>query len=392
MREQRRRAIARAVRQGMALRKAARRFGVSLCTVQRWVERAIGQRLDRVDWSDATHRPRRSTRVPRDVEDQVLAVRSRLRDESVLGHYGADTILETLRQLGVDPVPSRSTIVRIVRRRGALTTRRRIRRPPPPRGWYLSPVARGKAELDSFDFIESLKIQSGPRLDVLTGISLHGGLPAAFPVIRRTTTEVCKALVRHWRKHGLPDYAQFDNDTVFHGSHRYADTVGRVARLGLSLGIVVVFVAPHEHGPQNPVEGFNARWQAKVWRRFHWGSLAELRRGSDRHLAAVRQYRAARIEQAPARRPFPANWTFDVDAPLRGTIIFLRRLDDQGRATLFGHRFFVAAEWAQKLVRAEVRLDKQRIAFFGLSRRQPAQHPRLTTVRYRFPQKPSRSR
>jgi len=44
-----------AVRRGHSPRKVAKRFGVSLRTVQFWVGRASGQRLDRIDWSD---RPR----------------------------------------------------------------------------------------------------------------------------------------------------------------------------------------------------------------------------------------------------------------------------------------------------------------------------------------------
>ncbi|RPJ25246.1 MAG: hypothetical protein EHM35_15690 [Planctomycetaceae bacterium] len=40
------------VRQEMAVRAVARRFHVSLPTVQRWVKRAQGRRLDRVDWRE----------------------------------------------------------------------------------------------------------------------------------------------------------------------------------------------------------------------------------------------------------------------------------------------------------------------------------------------------
>lgn len=370
------------------MREAARRSKMSLRTVQRWVKRAEKQRLDRVDWSDRSHRPERTTRTPRELEDLVLSVRAQLRDHSILGHYGADAILEELATLGIEPVPSRATIVRIVRRRGALESRRRVRHPPPPPGWYLPAVARGKAELDSFDFIEGLKIRGGPRFDVLTGVSLHGGLPAAFVAPRRNTLWVCKALIRHWRKYGLPDYVQFDNDTVFQGAHQYPDTFGRVTRLCLSLGVTIVFSAPREHGPQNLVEGFNGRWQAKVWHRFEWSTPTELQRGSDRYLTAVRRYRARRIAQAPPRRPFPKHWSFDPDAPLRGTVIYLRRLDDQGHADLLGHRFPVDPEWAQRLVRAEVRFDSGQIVFLGLSRRHPRRQPRLKTVRYRPVQRP----
>lgn len=51
------------------------------------------------------------------------------------------------------------------------------------------------------------------------------------------------SLTAHGREVGLPGYAQFDNDRIFHGTHRYPDALGRVIRLCLSLG-VPVFVPP----------------------------------------------------------------------------------------------------------------------------------------------------
>ncbi len=41
-------------------------------------------------------------------------------------------------------------------------------------------------------------------------------------------------------------------------------------RLCLSLGVTAVFAPPRETGFQAAVESFNARWQAKVWQRFHF--------------------------------------------------------------------------------------------------------------------------
>jgi hypothetical protein len=77
----------------------------------------------------------------------------------------------------------------------------------PPRGGD-----RG-AELDSFDVIEGLVIEGGIPVDVLTALSLHRGLAAAWPVEAVTTDMVLEALVTHWGGMGLPPYAQFDNDT-----------------------------------------------------------------------------------------------------------------------------------------------------------------------------------
>lgn len=47
------------------MRQVARDFDVGLFTVQRWVQRAHGFRLDQVPWADRSSRPRRTYRTPR---------------------------------------------------------------------------------------------------------------------------------------------------------------------------------------------------------------------------------------------------------------------------------------------------------------------------------------
>ena len=142
-----------AVRRGQSLRAVAHQFGVGVATVAHWVERAQGQRLDRVDWSDRSSAPRHTRRTNTSLEDLVLLTRGELA-HSDLGAIGADTIRQTVVQQGVTSVPSVRTINRILGRRGALDSRRRTRRPPPPKGWYLPDVASAKAELDSLDIVE----------------------------------------------------------------------------------------------------------------------------------------------------------------------------------------------------------------------------------------------
>ena len=84
----------------------------------------------------------------------------------------------------------------------------RTRRPPPPTGWYLPDVAAGKAELDSIAIVEGLVIRDGPHVEVLNAVSLHGGLPASWPVASPVTAALTVAsLVEHWRAVGLPGYA-----------------------------------------------------------------------------------------------------------------------------------------------------------------------------------------
>jgi hypothetical protein len=151
-------------------------------------------------------------------------------------------------------------------------------------------VARRGRELDSFDIVEGLVIRGGPQVEVLYGISLHGGLVASWPRGESITAKfVVECLVEHWRQFGLPGFAQFDNDTVFQGPHVHPDTIGRVSRLCLGLGVVPVFVPPREPGFQAAIEQHNGSWQVRVWGQFEHANLDGLADRSSRHVAALRR-------------------------------------------------------------------------------------------------------
>ncbi|HEV3258974.1 MAG TPA: hypothetical protein VG013_19035 [Gemmataceae bacterium] len=376
-----------AVRRGQPLRAVAQAFGVGLATVAHWVERAQGQRLDRVDWSDHSHAPHQPRRTTTSLEDLVLKVRSDLAHGD-LGAIGADAIRQALVDQGVAPVPSVRTINRILARRGALDGRKRTRRPPPPRGWYLPDVAAAQAELDSFDIVEGLVLKDGPQVEVLNGVSLHGGLVVSWPTLAPVTAALTlTSLTEHWRLVGLPGYAQFDNDTIFQGTHRYPDALGRVIRLCLSLGVVPVFVPPREMGFQAMIESYNGWWQVRVWSRFQHANLEDLQYRSSRHVQALRQQRLARVEAAPERRAFPASWKLDLKKRPRGRLVFLRRSNGLSEVTLLGRTWQLGQVWPHRLVRCAVDLDKDKIRFFTLRRKEPTSQPQILEVDYRLPQR-----
>ena len=78
-----------AVRAGQSLREVAAQYGVSAPTVQYWVERAKGKRLDRVDFSDqpsvphkvAKHWIHRMVRCVVDIDAKVIRFYSLRRRE-----------------------------------------------------------------------------------------------------------------------------------------------------------------------------------------------------------------------------------------------------------------------------------------------------------------------
>lgn len=374
------------VRDGVSQRAVARSFRVSLSTVQRWIARAGDLPLGEVDWVARPAGCRVSPRRTKaGVEQRVLVIRRQLRTKSDLGEYGPEAIQRELQQRGERVIPSVATLARILSRRGALDGRKRVRRLAPPPGWFLSDVAAQRAEMDNFDAIEDLVIRGGIDVNVLTGISLHGGLCAAWPAEQITAKFTVDHLLEHWREVGLPHYAKFDNGTVFQGAHQWPDSFGRITRMCLSLQVTPVFAPPLCRGFQADIEAFNRRWQEAVWSRFIFRDRDAVVAQSNRFVAAHRRRYAVRIEDAPARRPFPKNWRLNLQQPLKGTVIYVRETNAKGQASVLGHTFDVSPIWIHRLVRTNVDLTKGQICFYALRRKDPHNHLLLATHDYNTP-------
>lgn len=377
-----------AARRGQSLRAVAEQFRVGKSSVARWVKHAKGKRLDRVDWNDqpdGTTKP--VNRSDANVEQCVRTLRKELKQNSPLGEHGADAILREMKQRNCPTPPTRATINRILKRYGELDGRQRKRFKPPPTGWYLKPLAKKIAELDQFDYIEDLCIKGGKTFQVLNAISLHGGLVGSWPMTRMTAENTVQKLIGFWTEFGLPDYAQFDNSTVFQGS-RWPDSLGKVIRCCLSLGVIPVFVPPRETGFQASIESYNGRWQRGVWERFRFDNLIAVQHQSEVYVDAMRMKNWERQETSPNRWLIPKDWTLNYSSRPKGKVIFIRRTTDEECVEAMGHWWLVPGAGAHKLVRAEVDLTKNKISFYRLRRREPNVHDFIAHAKYHLPNKP----
>ena len=377
-----------AVRRGQSIRSVARTFGVTKATVERWKNHAEGKRLDRVDWNDHPDGASKPVnRTSAEVEQCVLTLRKQLKENSPLGEHGADAIIREMQQRDCPMLPARATVNRILKRHGELDGRHRKRFKAPPVGWYLKPLAKKLAELDQFDYIEDLCIEGGKTFQVFNAISLHGGLVGSWPMMRMTSENTVQKLLEHWNEFGLPDYAQFDNATIFQGS-RWPDSLGKVVRCCLSLGVTPVFVPPRETGFQASVESYNGRWELGVWKRFHFENLTAVQKQSDAYVDAVRMKNHERYEASPTRWQIPKGWKLDYTTKPQGKVIFIRRTTNEEYVEVMGHAWLVKGAGAHKLVRADVDLKKSTIAFYRIRRREPSVHELIATAKYHFPNKP----
>ena len=374
-------------RAGMTLREVAKKFNETKSTVQRWVVLAKGKRLDRVDFQNKKVGPRKpKNKSSAKLEKRVLQIRKHLKEKSVLGLHGAEAIRDEMQKRGDTDIPTSRTIANILKRNGMVDKRTRTRRPPPPPGWYLPGLLQRKHELDSFDILEGLYIQGGQEVQFLNGISLHGNLLHSLPMETVTTENTILALIEHWKMFGLPKYVQFDNDMVFQGP-RKENAIGKVIRLCLALKVIPVFVTPYEQGFQGKIERFNREIQEKFWRRRRFKNIKEVGKRLEEYVQAHRIAHQGEIITAPRRRPFPKRWRRDDAKPLRGKMIYLRRTDGSGRIRFLERDFLVSEHWINRLVRAEVDLDEEKVRFYGLRRVDWKSQRLLKTMRFQLSKK-----
>lgn len=304
----------------------------------------------------------------------IAELRRCLAHEGDLGFVGAEAIAAALAlRLTAAQVPSIRTIGRVLVRLGLLDAKKRVRRAPPPTGWHLPAVAARAADVDAFDCIEDLPIEGVGLCHVLTAKSLLGPLVGAWVQTRITAAFVIQCLTLHWQEHGLPSFAQFDNDTRFQGPHNRPNVIGEVIRFCLRLGVTPVFAPPRETGFQADIEGFNALWQAKVWRRFHHLSLAGVQARSDKFCAAYSALRSGRVEHVIARRRWPAKGP--AKSITTGVIIFIRRSSETGSVRILEQTYEVDAQWPHRLLRCVLNITTRTLHFHRLRRRQPARQP-----------------
>lgn len=83
----------------------------------------------------------------------------------------------------------------------------------------------------------------------------------------------------------------------------------------------------------------------------------------------------------------PRGFVLDLQAPLRGTLSYIRRTDEDGCVQVLGHRWRISDQWLQRLVRCEVDFDHHVIRCFALRRADPHHQSLLAKLPCRRPEK-----
>jgi transposase InsO family protein len=245
--EQRYQAVLAVIRDGVPVVVVASRFGVSRQAVHRWLRRYEDQGLTGL--VDRSHRPPRcSHQMTPQVEVWVAETRRRNPD------WGPRRLAHEAAKAGVDPVPSRSSIYRALKRAGLIDPEARRRRDRRFRRWERG----GAMEPWQMDVVGGVLLADGTAAKILTGIDDHSRfVVCAGVMIRATSRAVCGHFATAMARHGVPQEILTDNGKVFTGRFASRETEVLFDRICRENGIDHLLTAPRSPTTTGKIERFH---------------------------------------------------------------------------------------------------------------------------------------
>src|SRR5690242_20724735 len=190
---------------GAPVAEVARRYGVSRQAVHGWLGR-----YEREGPAGLAARSDRPHYQPRQLDAETEALICRMRGWHP--RWGPRRLLFGLGKAKVAPLPSRSTVYRVLVRHGLVPARKRKRRRQDYRRWR----REEPMQLWQLDVTGSVFLADGSECKLVSGLDDCSRFCLIATVVRRATGRaVCRAFVAAMRLYGIPDEVLTDNGKVF---------------------------------------------------------------------------------------------------------------------------------------------------------------------------------
>jgi hypothetical protein len=345
----------------------------------RWFDKwwATYRQDPQTDCADRSRAPRTvSNRTPTDVEQAIVAARAVLEAATTLdtkyGLIGAPSVQGQLARLHMTPVPSATTIQRIMARHGQTH--------PIGAGadaaYYPWPVAWAVNAIHATDII-ARDLYGGEEVDNFHTIDLYSQAVCLTQQNTKSSAITCTHLLKTWGKLGLPLMQQFDNEAAFCGGHTHPHVIGRVVRLCLFCGVEPIFTPVYEAKRNYQIETFHSVWLKAFWSRTEFQDLAHVRQEAPTFVhwyqtvyqppalagqtpTQVRRGVAIRYLTADLRERLPLE-----HLPITaGRIHFMRKVDLAGRIEFLNETWPVGEKWIGEYVRATINTAQQTLTLW----------------------------
>jgi len=275
------------------------------------------------------------------IQQAIIQARSELEAEASenkgLNYIGGAAVLARLKHKKINPLPSVSSIERVLRRAEmtkpkAKSSEEKINYP------HLQPDQ--PHQLIQVDIVPHY-LRGGESIACFNGIDVVSRYPTGQAYAQRRAEDAACFLIYLWQDIGLPHYTQVDNEGCFSGGFTHKGILGQVVRLALWVGTELVF-SPVRHPQSNGfVERFHQDYNAHIWHHTTLQNLADINQQGSTFFQNYRhsQHHSALKGQSPIALHFqhlpkllPAAFVLpEGKIPLtEGKIHFMRRVSTSG--------------------------------------------------------------
>jgi len=357
-------------------------LGRSRPWLYKWVKR-YAYEPDNPSWFQNHSRQPHSSphRTPKEIEEIVKIVRLSLYNKGLF--CGDQAVQWELEDMGVKPLPSLRTINRILNRHGLIHRRSGGYEPkgkPYPKLTGLVPNQTHQADMVGPCYLKSLK--SPVRFYSLNFVDVTTNRCGVQPILSRSGESIIDATWAIWKRMGIPDNTQVDNEMAFYGSPIHPRGMGPLIRLCLLYGVEVWFIPVAEPWRNGVVEKFNDHYRQKFLAKVIMTSEKELR---DASLAYEykhnSKYRYSKLNgQTPIQALARMGWgrkgrklvfpdreqppRYPLDKPESGRYHLVRFIRSDRRLNIFGELFEVPPEAQYEYVVATIDVKEQKLKLF----------------------------
>lgn len=277
------------LRSGLSALVVAAQVGRSLSWVYKWRKRYFENR----DWEDLKDRSRAPQHHPRQLSQElrqaVKEARSELEAEAKqsgkLSYIGGYAVRNRLKQKGVQPLPSRASIERILSAEG-MTRPYSIQE---AKVVYPHLQPSQPHQLVQVDIVPRYLPDQGGCVSCFNAIDVVSRYPTGTQSLTKHSRDAMLFLLKVFQELGIPEYLQMDNEGCFSGGFTHPGVIGQAVRLGLYVGTQPLFSAFRLPECNYAVERFHQDYIANTWDKEDMPDLAHVQENSTPFFDLYRQ-------------------------------------------------------------------------------------------------------
>jgi putative transposase len=343
---------------------------------RRWVYHWVAVQRDdpRTRFASQSRAPQHSPQtIARQLEYRIVRLRQSLERHGQprlrYAPVGARTIQRELAKRRVKPLPSLSTIERVLRRHG-------LTHPPIDASIHAyrpHPAAEYSNAVQATDIVTRW-LTGGEVVQTITTVDHFTNTAFATPHPTKRVDAIRAHLLKTWEIMGIPDLAQFDNESAFRGG-RHPHQLSTIVRLCLYVGAEVLFTPEYEADYNWVVETFNNFWAHQCWAKHRFTSRAQLPgvfhrflKWYDTDYVAPRQADTPhRLRHGSSRQHLPHRLSEQIPTELpicQGQVHAIRRVNSDGCVMFLNEPFRVGQRYHDRYVWLTLNTAKQTLMVY----------------------------